>query len=132
MAEHLSDIFGRFRSWTYFVGISDHKAIILDLDLQQNHNFYSFKFNPGWLLDDSFCDLVHEQWAHSPQQVGSSLQSSLGLKLAHLRGVVIKWDKLKKAQDVEQLASIESEIQSIMASLDDSLFSEYARLRLLH
>lgn len=73
--------------------------------------------------------MVRETWAHSPQQVGSSLQSSLGLKLAHLRDAVIKWDKLKKSHNIEQLACIESEIQCISASLDDSLFYEEHKIK---
>lgn len=62
MADSFCNQLGRFCSWNYSFGFSDHKAIVLQLDFDQGFIFYPFKFNPTWLIEDDCNKLVVEQW----------------------------------------------------------------------
>lgn len=123
MFESLCDSIGRYRSWTYFVGISDHKAVILQLDFNVSFNHYPFKFNPIWLGDSNFCDLVRKEWLKASLLVQHSPLSILSKKMALVKEVVITCKFVKNKENRESLALIDLEIQRISNRCDQDLFS---------
>ena len=63
MAEDICEDFGKFRTWAYSLGISNHKEIILQIDFNKNVVNYPFKFNQICLEDQLFCEFVKERWS---------------------------------------------------------------------
>ena len=63
MENDLCEDFGKFRTWAYSLGISNHKEIILQIDFDKNVVNYPFKFNPIWLEDQLFCEFFKDRWS---------------------------------------------------------------------
>ena len=63
MAKYVREDFGKYRTWTHFLGFSDHRAIVLQIDLDKSTTDYPFKFNPIWMEDHNLCAFVKEKWA---------------------------------------------------------------------
>ena len=61
MVEDLCDALRNYKTWSHSLGFSDHKAIILQIDIGKSKDKYPFKFNPIWFEDKFFCDFVTEK-----------------------------------------------------------------------
>ena len=108
---------GRYRSWHYSSGCSDHRSIILQLDFNLSKALYPFKFNPTWLSVVDFNSLVTTEWAKLKLEVPPHLSPIYALifKLSKLRQIVRNWEiKVKKMED-ESLLCIEHEISRLEA-----------------
>ena len=62
MFENLWNVLGRFKPWAYSIGVSNHKALVPQLDFGNPISHYPFKFNHTWIEEQSFCDLVRKKW----------------------------------------------------------------------
>jgi len=52
----------KYRSWVELPFILDHALVVLQLDYGYNLVAYPFKFNPEFLQEESFYDLVWAYW----------------------------------------------------------------------
>jgi hypothetical protein len=52
----------RYCSWVDSTFISNHAPIILQMDIGVQSIKYPFKFNPGWLKEESLAELTREVW----------------------------------------------------------------------
>ena len=123
MLECLCDDFGRYISWAYATGSSDHKAILLELDFDKDLVHYPFKFNHVWIADKYFCTFVQDSWDHLFVDVGLTPRCHLVKKLNYLKMEIRKWEKHRKAEYVKDLVKIEEEFERLSNVLDDALFS---------
>jgi len=57
------------KQWIGFGGISDHVPIFLELRQGSSKPTGPFKFNRTWLIDDSFINLVRENWIPFHQEI---------------------------------------------------------------
>lgn len=73
MSEALCEKVGKYRSWHQSTGISDHRAIILQVEFERVPVVYPFNFNPKWLTEEHFCTLVKNMW----QQITVENQPSM-------------------------------------------------------
>lgn len=53
LSEALCDKVSRYRSWHQSIGVSDHRAIILQLYFDRTPKAYPFKLNPTWPMNTS-------------------------------------------------------------------------------
>lgn len=119
------DSIGRFRSWHYSTGASDHKVVILQLDFASAKTQYPFKFNPYWLVDGDFNAIVNTQWVLLQEKVPSHFSplKALQFKLEKLRPLVRSWERVAKKRAVDSIVAIEEEIISLENDLGGDLFS---------
>lgn len=61
MAEELCSSIGCFRSWSVASGVSDHRPIVLQLELESAKTHFPFNFNHSWLNDSEFCGFVKDK-----------------------------------------------------------------------
>lgn len=87
---------GRYRSWAAAYGISNHKTIFLQLDLEFSPSIYPFKFNKTWLDEKEFCELVQQKLNSYFTEPNLSPMYKLVKKLHMLRLDISKWDRDKK------------------------------------
>ena len=123
LAEDLCENFGKFRSWSHSLGISDHKVVLLQIEFDKSLVKYPFKFNPIWLEDHLLCDFVKEQWKNLSQVPYSYVMFSLIDKLNKLREEVHDWERLKNEETAKEPEEIDVEIQSLTNVVDDIFFS---------
>ena len=97
--ENLCDDFGKYRSWSYSMGISNHKAIILLIDFDKKIVKFPFKFNSIWLEETYFCEFVKKQWINMSKVSYSSVMFGLISKLSKHKVQVQKWEKIKKKDE---------------------------------
>jgi hypothetical protein len=126
VAEYLLIDATRYRSWVELPFISDHAPIVLQLDYGYNLVAYPFKFNPSFLLEDSFCDLVQNYWGTQQDVVGDGAQHRLSTKLFGLKAEVKKWLATKKKKELALYIHLEEEIaklteQFLQSDLDHDL-----------
>jgi endonuclease/exonuclease/phosphatase family metal-dependent hydrolase len=62
IAEEILATTQRYRSWVKYPFISDHAPICLELGQGFPKVYYPFKFNLGWIREDSFATLVKDVW----------------------------------------------------------------------
>ena len=96
MVDCLRESIGRYRSWDCAIGFLDHKAIVLEIAFDIDLAHYPFRFNPIWLVDDEFCNLVKDIWSNLKVEVGLSQLCRLVKKLFILKIMVRKWEKGRK------------------------------------
>ena len=96
MVDCLCESIGRYRSWDCATGFLDHKAIVLEIALDIDLAHYPFKFNPVWLADDEFYNLVKDIWSNLKVEVGLSQLCHLVKKLFILKIMARKWEKGRK------------------------------------
>ena len=114
------------RSRSYSTSFSDHKAVILQLDFVKSFCSYPFKFNPTWLKEDVFNELVLESWGRLYVEALFHLNpmQSLIFKLNKLHPLVIYWKKDMKKENDKSLCEVEGSIQALEEVVDDQFFSE--------
>ena len=61
--ESLLDDTTRYRYWVVHPYILDHAPMIFQLDHGYNSVAYPFKFNPAFLIEESFGYLVRSEWS---------------------------------------------------------------------
>ena len=124
MSKSLCDAFGRFRCWNYSSGVSDHKAIVLQLDFELGKVMYPFKFNATWLENVDFISLIKKQWVLLQGMVPPHFSAikSLLFKLDKLGSLVRTWETDFKKKSEERLCSIEKEIASAEVVAVSNLF----------
>jgi len=62
VSEELLSTVSHYRSWVEFPFISDHAAVLLQLDLPPYYKAFPFKMNAQWLKDKDFVNLVYKVW----------------------------------------------------------------------
>ena len=110
MDENLCEKLGRFRSWFYFIGVSDHLDVVFQLDFDNKKNcYYLFKFKFIWFLDDDFNNLVVEKWVILSLAASCNLSSmqSLVFILEKLKLEVQGWEREKNTSLDQSLTEIE-------------------------
>lgn len=110
MAEELCNLFGKYRSWSYAVGIFDHKAILLQLDFGIKPTSHPFKFNAGILKDPDFDSWFRETWEKLNLSHGAPSLAGFIHKIQWIKPLIQSWVKLKKSKDLLELEVIEEKI----------------------
>jgi endonuclease/exonuclease/phosphatase family metal-dependent hydrolase len=114
-----------YRSWVELPFISDHAPVLFQLDYGIKYVSYPFKFNPVLLKDESFGELVREEWSTQQDSLGEGAQLRLVGKLFRLKARVKKWIAVKKKIDLQTLEKIEEEIAFLTKeSLEHQTFDE--------
>lgn len=108
LAESLGLYIGHYRLWVVAYGISNHKTIFLQLDLEFSPSRYPFKFNKTWMDEKDLCELVQQKWNSYFTEPNLSPAYKLVKKLHMLRLDTSKWDIDTKINNTIQLSRIEA------------------------
>jgi hypothetical protein len=90
--------------------LSDHVPICLQIGEGKPGTKYPFKFNPTWLLEPAFDQIVRSVWSDSTLTLPGDAQGNLVRKLNSRKEKSIIWHKRKKSLDSSKLNRIEHEI----------------------
>ena len=102
MADGLCEDTGKFRSWSLATGFSNHRVVHLQLDFDVSFHYYPFKFNPSWLKDEDFNQLIREQWGLLVEQALvrlNPMECFLWI-MNNLRLVVIDWEHKRRRSSI--------------------------------
>jgi len=89
-----------FRSILVLSFVSDHAPILLQLDSMTHPKYFSFKFNPQWLLDSDYNSLVHELWLNPTYLQEEDIQRRVNRKLKDLKNITKSWVKRVRTQEL--------------------------------
>jgi len=95
------------RQWVGCGGISDHSPIFFELKGRARKPPSPFKFNPRWLKDASFCELVRSLWIPIPQDSQEFVGVLFMENLHRVKQATIIWAKDKRIQDEQELRECE-------------------------
>ena len=87
----------RYRYWVSNFKISDHMPMILHLEHDKEKHCYPFKFNPVWLEEPDFINLVRLNWNNLLETKFLNSMDSLVQKLKLLKSMIIKWERGKNS-----------------------------------
>jgi hypothetical protein len=90
--------------------VSDHAPIVIQIDYGYNSVAYPFKFNPAFLQEESFCDLVHSFWGSHQVVKEARAQRRLSRKISRLKSQVKIWLDEKNKKELLQFELLEAEI----------------------
>ena len=62
MADSLCESLEIYRYWNYSSGDLNHRAIVLQIVVDRYFIVYPFNFNPTWLVEEEFEDMVQNKW----------------------------------------------------------------------
>ena len=108
MTKDLTNLVDKYMSWVVNVGISDHMAICLQLDIDASKIHYLIKFNHSLIIDEDFTCLVREKWRELSLYYESFSMEQLVYKLNVIKHEVIQWEKIKKLTLNQELINIET------------------------
>jgi hypothetical protein len=103
-----------FRQWVGSGGESDHYPIFMEIAGATRKPASPFKFNSGWLKEESFIKLVKEVWAPLGPTERVAVQFARNLK--SLKIATKSWEKRKKQQLEQDIISMEEALQSLYDS----------------
>jgi hypothetical protein len=101
------------KQWIGFGGISDHVPIFLELRQGPRKPASPFKFNKTWLTNDSFINLVRENWIPFHQESNQSTTSHFVENLKRIKAKTKIWAFQKRQNEDLELKEIESQLQRI-------------------
>jgi hypothetical protein len=93
VSEDLLTASGLYSSWVEFPYISDHAPIILQLETLSIYKIHPFKFNPHWISEAGFVELVIKVWNDPRFLTESGKQRRLIWKLKELKQKTKVWLK---------------------------------------
>jgi len=88
--------FNFHKSWVVNTAILDHFSVVLELSSRHPKIKYPFKFNPVWLGNSSFDDLVRKFWTQCQVDIALNPMNRLVTKLRLLKAEVKIWGKRQK------------------------------------
>jgi hypothetical protein len=104
----------RIHAWVDLPYLLDHAPICLQLGEAGDGASYPFKFNPAWLREESFVQLVYSVWTDTSLPILGDLQGSLERKLNCLKEHTKIWLKEKKTKEKAELCSLEKELEELL------------------
>jgi hypothetical protein len=100
------------KQWIGSGGISDHYPIFFEFRQGPKNPASPFKFNKTWLEDESFINLVKENWIPFHLDSHQSTTFHFVENLKRIKEKVKPWDFQKRQNEDKELKEIESELQS--------------------
>jgi len=94
--------------------LSDHAPICLQIGEGRFDAGQPFKFNPYWLRETTFNNLVNSVWNDCSLTVPRDTQGNLIRKLTRLKSQTIHWLKDKKEREQAELNNIELELEDLL------------------
>lgn len=115
LSDSLCSSFGKYRSWNHSSGVSNHRVVILQIYFDKSFINHPFKFNPTWLKEDEFDELIRKEWALMSDTVlrSTSPVKVFLHKLRRIQPVVRLWEKTKKKSLISDICRLEYDISSI-------------------
>jgi len=104
----------RIRAWVDLPYLSDHAPICLQLGKAGAGASYPFKFNPAWLREDSFEQLVYSVWTDTSLPIQGDLQGNLERKLNGLKDYSKIRLKDKKTKEKAELSILEKDLLDLL------------------
>jgi hypothetical protein len=111
VSEDLLIASGLYNSWVELPFISDHAPILLQLEAPPNYKIYPFKFNPQWISEVGFGELVFKVWNDPMFLAENGKQCRILWKLKELKRRTKIWLKALVKEKKEKLVALESEIK---------------------
>jgi hypothetical protein len=99
------------KQWIGFGGISDHFPIFLELRQGSSKPPSPFKFNRTWLTDDSFINLVRENWIPFLQESTLSTASHFIENLKRIKAKTKTWAFQKRQAEELELKNMETQLK---------------------
>ena len=125
MADDICEVIGKYKTWSLATDFSDHRVVLLQLEIDASFDYYPFKCNPSWLKDEDFNQLIHEQWGllfdHAPENLHP--KDYFLWIINNLRLVVIDWERKKKKELNSDLERVEVEIHVLTLIVSRDSFS---------
>jgi hypothetical protein len=81
----------RIRPWVEVEGGYDHYPIPIQLEKQDCKHVSSFKFNPSWIEEDKFQELVKREWINYYPNSRETIGSQFTTSLKKLKELVVAW-----------------------------------------
>jgi hypothetical protein len=117
--EILLDLPYQFRQWVEFGGDFDHFPILMEILGSLKKLASPFKFNPAWLLDESFQILVKENWIVFDDSLGMPTSIQFVDNIKRIKQLAIPWAKKKNAREELEIGEVEAQIVRISHSDGD-------------
>jgi hypothetical protein len=83
------------------------------MDIGTERIKYPFKFNQGWLHEESFVEIIREVWLDNRFNLIVEAQRRLTENLSLLKSKVKSWSLAKQAKDKESMTRLEVELESM-------------------
>jgi hypothetical protein len=121
VAEDLLLDIGLYRSWVEFPFISDHVPVLLQLDLPPVYKTYPFKFNPQWIKDPEFVNIVLKLLNDPIFLTERGKQKRLLWKLKELKIQTKAWHKEPLIRRKGKLLDLENDMKVLTHKLGEDL-----------
>eukprot|EP00253_Pinus_taeda_P027166 PITA_27166 len=102
-----------FRQWIGSGGISNQNPIYLEIQGPFRKPKAPFKFNPTWLMDQNYTQMIKDFWASHPIQGSAPLAKGFCRNLAEIKHLTIEWAREKRNREAIQLSQIEVALCSL-------------------
>jgi len=124
VAEQLVDRFFQVRQWVGSGGISDHFPIFFEIQKGPSNPPSPLKFNKGWLQDESFKDLLIENWSLFNRESVRSAAFQFADNIKKLKRLIKDWSIAKKRREELELKQLEEELLRLYESDGGGLISQ--------
>jgi len=124
VAEQLVDRFFQVKQWVGSGGRSDHFPIFLELQKGPINPPSSLKLNKVWLQDDSFKDLLLNQWTPFDRGLDGTAAFQFADNIKKLKRLIKDWSKAKNRREDAELKQVEVELQRMYDSDGGGLISQ--------
>jgi hypothetical protein len=101
-------------AWVNLPFLSDHAPICLQIGDGRFGVGQPFKFNPQWMREDSFNNLVKLVWSDTTLTAPGDAQGNIVRKFSRLKALTIHWLKEKKEMEQADLNRIEQELEDLL------------------
>jgi len=127
VAEQMVDRFFQVRQWVGSGGISDHFPIFFEIQKGPTNPPSPLKFNKGWLLDETFKNLLLENWTLYDRDLDRTAAFQFADNFKKLKRLIKEWSIAKKRREEEELKQVEEDLLRIYESDGGGLISQESK-----
>ncbi|KAH9298238.1 hypothetical protein KI387_029920, partial [Taxus chinensis] len=121
---HLMMDMDHIRNWIAGTQCSYHFPIVLDIEDDGVKQGAPFKFNPAWILDQDFNNLVKENWRPFDPSTSNYVCQQFHDSLRNLKQLASKWASSKYKKCSQLLKQTEGKLTALISAQEGCLFSE--------
>ena len=102
-----------FRTWVEVGGLSDHLPVLLQIQNIETKPTAPFKFNPAWLLEEYYPNLIGDTWRLLEENPNINFMKQLSENLKKVKKVTKPWDTVYTTDKQKQLMVVEKSLKDI-------------------
>jgi len=124
VAEQLVDRFFQVKQWVGSGGRSDHFPIFLELQKGPINPPSSLKFNKVWLQDESFKNLMVDNWTPFDRRLDGTAAFQFADNIKKLKRLIKDWSIAKNRREDAELKQVEEDLLRMYESDGGGLLSQ--------